>query len=202
VLNHAFTTPILRDSAGLSPEQLAAARDYLLALQASTPGLDRSNRGGWHSAGNLFGPDHPEAQPLREAATHALSSYISQAFDYKGKLELTLTAWTVINRPSDFNAPHNHAPHLLSGAIYIAIPAGMRGGEIVFQDPRLALNAHETDGMRRLKLQPPWRRPTISVAPVVGEALVFPSWLSHYVEPFQCDDPAEVRIVVSFNASA
>jgi len=202
VLNHLFTTPVLRDSAGLSAEQLAAAREYLLALEARAPGQDRSNRGGWHSSDNLFGPDHPEIQPLRDAATRALGAYISQAFDYKGKLELALTAWTVVNRAGDFNTPHNHAPRLLSGALYVAMPAGMRGGEIVFQDPRLALNAHETEGMRRLKLKPPWNRPTISVAPIAGEVLVFPSWLNHYVEPFQCDEPAAVRIVVSFNATA
>jgi uncharacterized protein (TIGR02466 family) len=201
VLNHLFTTPVSRDSAGLSAEQLAGVRDWVLALEAAEPGEKRSNRGGWHSTGNLFGRGEPEAAALREAATRALGAYVSQAFDYKGDVKLTMLAWTVVNRAGDFNAPHNHAPHLLSGALYVAVPAGMRGGEIVFEDPRLALNAHESETMRQLKLKAPWSRPGISVAPAAGEVLVFPSWLRHYVEPFQCDDPAAVRIVVSFNAS-
>jgi hypothetical protein len=41
----------------------------------------------------------------------------------------------------------------------------------------------------------------ITVPPVEGDILVFPSWLVHYVEPYQTPDPESIRIVISFNAT-
>jgi uncharacterized protein (TIGR02466 family) len=202
MLNHVFTTPVLRDNAGVPAGDLAAMAAYLVELQGKASGETKSNRGGWHSTGNLFGPEHREFPIIREAVTKALFNYIGEVFAYRGEINLSLTAWTVINRPGDYNVPHNHAANLLSGALYLSVPPGMRGGDIVFQDPRLNLNAHETDAMRRLNLRPPWMSPTISVTPGTGEILVFPSWLIHWVDPFACEDAAAVRIVVSFNATA
>ncbi|MHA3770282.1 TIGR02466 family protein [Verrucomicrobiota bacterium sgz303538] len=202
MISHLFTTPILREPTDLTIEQLAEVRDYLLSVRRQTRGEDKSNRGGWHSSGNLFNPTEYRTFPiLQEAVTQALFRYIGDVFNYRGEIQLSLTGWTVINRRGDYNAPHNHAANLLSGAFYITVPPEMRGGEIVFQDPRLNLNAHETSAMRQLGIKPLWMSTQVNVAPAAGDILVFPSWLMHYVEPFQSDDPEAVRIVVSFNAT-
>lgn len=201
MISHIFTTPVARESTGLTMEQLGAIRDYLLSLRDASPGERKSNRGGWHSDGNLFGPEFHDLPEMREAITNALFRYIGEVFGYRGEIQLALTGWTVINRPGDFNVPHNHAANLLSGALYISVPPGMRGGAITFMDPRLNLNAHETTAMKQLKVQPPWMNTAIDVIPTAGEILIFPSWLLHYVQPFESDDPRVVRIVVSFNAS-
>ena len=200
MLNHVFTTPVLRETTALTPAQLEEISGHLLGLRANSVGEEKSNRGGWHSSGNLFAPEHRQFDFLREAVTRALFSYIGDAFGFRGELELALTGWAVINRPGDYNVPHNHASNLLSGALDSAVPEGMRGGEIVFQDPRLNLNAVQTDSMRRLNVQAPWYQTSISVAPAAGDILIFPSWLLHYVAPYQHSDPNALRIVVSFNA--
>lgn len=202
MISHAFTTPVLRASTGLTLEQLAEIRDYLLSQRQLSAGETKSNRGGWHSSGNLFNPAEYRVFPaLQETITQALFRYIGEVFNYRGEIQLALNGWTVINGPGAYNAPHNHAANLLSGAFYITVPPGMKGGEIVFQDPRLNLNAHETPAMRQFGIKPPWMATHLNVAPVAGDLLIFPSWLNHYVEPFQCDDPGAVRIVVSFNAT-
>jgi uncharacterized protein (TIGR02466 family) len=201
VLNHVFTTPILRDTADLKPEQLGEMRDYLLELRRQMPGEAKSNRGGWHSTGNLFSNEFSQFPAVRDAITRALFAYIAEVFGYRGQIQLAITAWSVINGPGAYNVPHNHAANLLSGALYVTIPPGMQGGAIVFQDPRLNLNAHDTEGMRKLGIRPPWATTSINVPPVSGEILIFPSWLIHFVEPFQADDPDALRIVISFNAS-
>ena len=133
--------------------------------------------------------------------TNALLSYLGATCEYRGEIQLALTGWTVINGPGDYNVPHNHAANLLSGALYVAIPAGMRGGALVLQDPRLNLNAHSTEGMTRLGIRPPWVNTSVTVTPAAGDILVFPSWLMHFVEPFQCEDGEALRIVISFNAT-
>lgn len=201
MLNQVFTTPILRDRAELTPQQRAEICTYLLKLRDASPGEMKSNRGGWHSTGNLFAPEHTQFPAMRDAVTKALFQYIGEVFAYRGEIQLALTGWTVINRPGDYNVPHNHAANLLSGALYLSVPDGMKGGAIVFQDPRLNLNAHETEGMRRSKVKPPWLNPNLNVQPNEGDILVFPSWVNHWVEPFTCDDPDDLRIVVSFNTT-
>jgi uncharacterized protein (TIGR02466 family) len=201
MLNHIFTTPVLRQPTRLTREQLEEIRDYLLGLRAKSTGEAKSNRGGWHSTGNLFGPEHRQFPALRDTITQAAFNYIGEGFGYRGDIKLGLTGWTVINRPGDYNVPHNHAANMLSGALYITVPNEMTGGNITFQDPRLNLNAHETEGMRQLGIRPPWMNTNLSVAPVEGDILVFPSWLVHYVEPYQSRNPDNIRIVVSFNAT-
>lgn len=201
MLNHIFTTPVFRDKVELTTEQRAEICRYFIDLRDASAGEKKSNRGGWHSTGNLFAPEHTQFPAMREAVTKALFQYIGEVFAYRGEIQLALTGWTVINRPGDYNVPHNHAANMLSGALYLRVPEGMKGGAIIFQDPRLNLNAHETEGMRRLKVKPPWMNPSITVQPSEGEILVFPSWLNHWVEPYQCDDADGLRIVLSFNTT-
>lgn len=201
MLNHVFTTPIFRDKTELTVAQRDEVCRYLLQLRDESSGEKKSNRGGWHSNGNLFAPDHTQFPALRDAVTAALFRYVGEVFGFRGEIQLALTGWTVINGPGDYNVPHNHAANLLSGALYLAVPDDMNGGAIVFQDPRLNLNAHESEGMRRLNVRPPWMNPTVNVTPNVGDILVFPSWLNHWVEPYQSADPNAQRIVVSFNST-
>lgn len=202
MLSHIFTTPVLKENAVLEPETLTEIRDYLLQVRKQSPSEAKSNRGGWHSSGNLFDSAQYKTFPaMQEALTKRIFRYIAEVCGYRGEIQMSLTGWTVINHAGDYNAPHNHASNLLSGALYISVPEGMRGGDIVFQDPRLNLNAHETVAMRQLGVKPPWMSTHINVVPKAGDLIIFPSWLVHYVEPFQCDEPGAVRIVVSFNCS-
>jgi uncharacterized protein (TIGR02466 family) len=201
MLNHFFTTPVLRRATGLAPEELREVSSYILSLRAADPGESRSNRGGWHSVGNLFDPAHRAFPAMNEAVTSALFSYIADAFGYSGEIQIALTGWSIVNGPGDYNVIHNHAANLLSGALYITVPADMQGGAIHFHDPRLNLNAHETEAMRKLGLRPPWLATSVAIEPVAGEILVFPSWLNHWVEPFHSASPDALRIVVSFNAT-
>jgi uncharacterized protein (TIGR02466 family) len=199
VLNDIFPTPILREPTGLATEQRDEIAQYLLRLMPERSGVLRSNSGGWHSEGNLFSNSFRQFPELRAAVTRGLITYLTEVFRYSGEMVLDLSGWAVINRGGDHNVIHNHAANLLSGVVYLAIPESMRGGAIVFQDPRLNLNAHETEMMRRLGIRPPWSAPVFPIKPVAGELLVFPSWLNHYVEPFTHPDPEAVRVVVSFN---
>lgn len=200
MLDHIFTTPVLREPVELTPEQRAEICKYLLSLRAAAPGESKSNRGGWHSSGNLFAPEHRQFPAMRDAITKAIFGYIAEVFGHRGEIQIAFTGWTVINRAGDYNVPHSHAANLLSGALYLSVPEGMKGGAINFQDPRLNLTAHETDGMRRSKVKPPWMNTRFSVQPRAGEIIVFPAWLNHWVDPFQCDQPDAVRIVISFNS--
>jgi hypothetical protein len=72
----------------------------------------------------------------------------------------------------------------------------MKGGEIVFRDPRGPVVAmYETPG-----IELPWvgNGSGIPFTPATGHLILFPSWLEHRVEPFEGEGE---RISIAFNAT-
>lgn len=201
MVNHLFTTPVAHVRLEPSSADLAELCGYLRELCPSTPGLLRSNRGGWHSEGNLFGKEHRDFPWLRETVVQSILDYAGAGLGFTGDLAFELTGWAVVNRAGDYNVPHNHNPNVISGAFYVQVPDGMQAGEIVFLDPRLNLNASVTRTMQERGQLPPWNKTSLAHAPHLGDLLLFPSWLLHYVNAFTAPDPEAERIVISFNAA-
>ena len=82
------------------------------------------------------------------------------------------------------HTPHNHHPNILSGVLYIHVPEG--ASDLKFKDPRPARAISEWD---RSNCE-------IPVGARTGGAIIFPSWLEHYVEASQLN---KGRIAMSFN---
>jgi uncharacterized protein (TIGR02466 family) len=202
VVTHLFTTPVAHLRLQPEPGQLEDVASYLRVLRDrdGTDLVARSNRGGWHSDGNFFGKEHRDFPWLRELVVKAVLAYAGEGLLIQGDFEFELTGWAVVNGPGHYNVPHNHNPYLISGAFYLQVPAGMQGGEIVFLDPRTNLNASVPRTLLQRDQLPPWNRTSIAHTPHLGDLLLFPSWLVHYVNAFTTPDPAAERIVISFNA--
>ena len=99
--------------------------------------------------------------------------------------------WVNVAAPGGAVRMHNHPNNFLSGVYYLQVQEG--ADSINFHDPRpqaavvrppvTELTAYNTDQM--------------VVRVEEGDLLVFPSWLSHSVDPNRSD---RVRISASFNA--
>jgi uncharacterized protein (TIGR02466 family) len=99
--------------------------------------------------------------------------------------------WVNVAAPGGAVRMHNHPNNFLSGVYYVRVQEG--ADSINFHDPRpqaavvrppvTQLTAYNTDQM--------------VVQVEEGDLLVFPSWLSHSVDPNRSD---RVRISASFNA--
>jgi len=202
VIKNLFTTPIAYLRVEPETGQLEEVAEYLrgLRLRESNEEIKRSNRGGWHSDGNLFGEEHREFPWLRDLVVKSIIAYAGKGLGFDGEFEFDLTAWAVVNGAGHYNVPHNHNPFLISGALYIQVPGGMEDGEIVFLDPRTNLNASVPRSLLQRGQLPPWNRTSIAHTPRCGDLLLFPSWLMHYVNAFTAPDPTAERIVISFNA--
>ncbi|WP_309668044.1 TIGR02466 family protein [Tabrizicola sp.] len=190
-----FSTPLLRfslaDHAVLDAELLAEGERQ----RAVTEGVAKSNRGGWHSEGNIFDSDTPCIVRLRQAAEASIWEAVRRM---KGKadpatLSMKLSGWMNMNPKGGFNAPHTHPGAHWSGVYYVAQPAVETGnsGMIEFLDPRSDL--------------PHWRlfeakafRPKRKIRPAAGEIVLFPSYLVHWVYPNETDVE---RVTVAFNAT-
>jgi uncharacterized protein (TIGR02466 family) len=194
-----FSTPVLLGPSGLTAAQQADTAEFLLALRTQDDGVTRSNRGGWHSSGNLFDVQAPLVDLVRGCVARALSRYVTEAFRFQGTMKMQLYGWANVQGPgSHFNQTHNHPGHWLSGVLYLRVPQRMQGGELVLLDPRFNLNALDAG---QAPCRPPWFDPEVRVQPEAGGLVVFPAWLQHHVEPFESADDASLRISLAFNAS-
>ena len=164
------------------------------ALRRASEGASKSNKGGWHSSGNLFEEDASCFAMLSVMAETA----VKQATRQIGKadpdaLDLKMFAWMNINPIGAYNAPHTHPGAHWSGVYYVSQPITQdeNAGRIEFLDPRSDL--------------PHWRilkasafKPKKSLKPQPGELILFPSYLVHWVYPNIADDE---RISIAFNAT-
>jgi uncharacterized protein (TIGR02466 family) len=190
-----FYTPLLRfrlpDHEALDEALLAEGE----RLRGTSDGVSKSNRGGWHSEGNLFDDPAEPIQTLRRAAllsvmeaTRSVTSKVDPA-----SLDTRIFAWMNMNPTGGFNAPHTHPGAHWSGVYYVRQPKVDSGnsGMIEFLDPRSDL--------------PNWRllqakafRPKRKIRPEAGEIVLFPSYLVHWVYP---NEAGGERVTIAFNAT-
>lgn len=190
-----FSTPLLRfrvqDHTALDAALLVDGGK----LRQQDEGVQKSNRAGWHSSGNLFDETAPAFQTLRQAAEKAVHEATRKVTSKVApeNLRLKIFAWMNMNPPGGFNAPHTHPGAHWSGVYYVNQPDVETGnsGMIEFLDPRSDL--------------PSWRllkasafRPKFKIRPEAGQMILFPSYLMHWVYPNESD---EERVTVAFNAT-
>jgi len=163
-------------------------------MREKSDGASKSNKGGWHSKGNLFDQEascFTMLSVMAETAIKQATRRISKTDP--DTLDMKLFAWMNINPLGAYNAPHTHPGAHWSGVYYVSQPAveDDNAGRIEFLDPRSDL--------------PNWRilkAPSFnlkkSLKPQPGEMILFPSYLVHWVYPNVADDE---RISIAFNAT-
>lgn len=190
-----FSTPVFRfrlaDADRLNSELLAEG----VRLRSETDGVSKSNKGGWHSSGNLFDNNAACIQRLQAEASDAVVSATRQigAKADVANLELKMFAWMNANPPGGFNAPHTHPGAHWSGVYYVAQPDVETGssGKIEFLDPR-------SDLPNWRLLQAPAFSAKKAIRPMPGDMILFPSYLVHWVYP---NETTEERVSIAFNAT-
>jgi uncharacterized protein (TIGR02466 family) len=190
VQNDHFAVPVFTGS--LSMEQIAgdvpSVLQYVLSLETAMPGLQRSNRGGWHSDNNLHRAPNDATRRIFDAL-HAFTKRALYSYARRDVPVQITMAWANVNRAGDWNEPHTHLPDEWAGVVYLAIPppavGGQREGELLLMNP--------------LPLGGQWGRETaVKYQPRVGGLVLFPSFLAHMAAPHR--HPNEARVSIAFNA--
>lgn len=190
-----FYTPLLRfrlPSHEALDEALLAEGER---LRGTSDGVLKSNRGGWHSEGNLFEDPADAIQTLRKAAVLSVMEAIrsvTQKVDPE-RFEMKLFAWMNMNPTGGFNAPHTHPGAHWSGVYYVRQPRVDSGnsGMIEFLDPRSDLPNWRLLQSRAFRLKR-------KIRPEAGEIVLFPSYLVHWVYP---NEAGGERVTIAFNAT-
>ncbi len=188
----AFPTPILQARYERTDEFNMELARRVLALREKSPGLQRSNIGAWHSE-STFPNDVGEpygsqlGKMFAESVRAAVESMVEMTGPWPEKFRIDI--WANVHERGHSHVPHVHPGCPWTGVYYVATETNA-GGEIVFSDPRTAalmivhpLNPFNTTNM-------------ITIAPVAGMMLVFPSFVYHSVRPYEGTTP---RISISFD---
>ena len=182
-----FPTPVY--IADLNEEGLnqQLERD-IIAWSNRDKGLTRTNVNGWHSHTNMN--ELPEYKRLVDLLYEAQRVIYQQEYldsePYLGNM------WANINPPTAMNRAHIHPNSLWSGVYYVkTLP---NSGYLKIDDPRAAASMcrpRQKEGSTPSRL---WRETHFE--PKDGRLIMFPSWLTHCVDPNKSND---IRISVSFN---
>ena len=190
-----FSTPVFRYHLPEHPDLNKALIEEGFGMRAESGGVTKSNRGGWHSEGNLFNRDAPCIKVLRKLAEEAVlnsSRKIGAKADLSS-LRLKIFGWMNANPAGGYNAPHTHPGAQWSGVYYVSQPEVEAGnsGMIEFLDPRSDLPNWRILEAPPFKLKKKFR-------PMPGDLILFPSYLVHWVYPNETDHE---RISIAFNAT-
>jgi uncharacterized protein (TIGR02466 family) len=193
-----FSTPIYE--AQLDDAALIAALAHMARMlsvdDAAGRRWSREHRyRGYTSYASL--DDLPRRDPDVAALVRLLDKHVASfagtcAFDLGKRLKLD-SLWVNILKPGGTHSGHIHPHSVVSGTIYVEVPAG--SGGLRFEDPRLpmmmAAPTRRADAAESL-------RPFVTVAPSAGTILLWESWLRHEVE---ANGAKSERISISFNYS-
>ncbi len=195
-ISELFVTPLVRRPCPGAEALNHRLREIVLERERTSPAYIHSNVGGWQSERNLLEWPHPEMATLRQWVVEALKQVTGHTL---GGLplriggSLQIMAWANVLRRGNYNRVQNHPGFSWSAVYYVCLggaPASEADGLIEFVDPRGGANMVATPGRpfdQKLRLRPR-----------AGELILFPSWLLHYVNPYEGTD---VRISIAFNIS-
>jgi hypothetical protein len=112
--------------------------------------------------------------------------------DYKSFIELT--SWLQFNQPRSYFVRHDHYGALISGCVYLKMPEN--SGNILFHSPLETRRVSNTFFEKIKKEENDYNFSHVTYTPVVGEMILFESWLQHTVQQNMSD---ENRISIGFN---
>ena len=161
---------------------------HILNWMNQDKGIKRTNINGWHSTTDMH--QRPEYKRLVKALFEA-QVLIYKEEHYEGEPFLG-NMWANVNPPGSMNRAHIHSNSLWSGVYYVKAPKNC--GHLKIDDPRTTA-AMSRPIMKDGNFPSRLNRET-HYEPKAGRLIMFPSWVTHCVDPNESDD---LRISVSFN---
>jgi uncharacterized protein (TIGR02466 family) len=192
-----FATPIFTfDDAG-NAELDAELTGRLVRESEGSPGIARSNSGGWHSVPDLSRRPEPCYQDLmHRVVARVQTAFLELARAQDTTMDLRyrygVQAWAMVMRHGNYALVHDHAEAHFSVAYYpdagdADLDLYPDSGKLSFVDPRRGGTV--IPGIELFPSQ-------FAIQPQPGRLVVFPGWLQHFVQPYRGGRP---RVSISCN---
>lgn len=198
-----FETPVALARIAPAEGLLEALKATIQMRRAATPGVQRSNHGGWHSDTRMLDWGGPGALKLAQMTVNlAKRMSFFHAAEVDG-LDWHVRMWANVTPNGGLNQLHAHPQNLWAGVLYVDMGDGGIGddvgGALYFEDPRFPMNAMHNTAFRLIGRdgRPQAYQPELQ--PRAGDLIVFPAWLRHGVRPFT---GAGERISIAMNIDA
>lgn len=186
-----FSAPIWQTEYPEFEENNAQFIQAIRDLKEKDPeGMSKSNLFGYQSSDKI----HEEDERIHPLLHHVGQMVVKAAEDLNLiPVDVALTSvWFNINDTRQcMNAEHVNGD-TFSGVFYLKAPEG--SGKLVLQNPGIN---KLWQGLSLIEKKNQFTGEKISITPVEGNVIMFPSYLPHWVEPNDHDDE---RISISFNA--
>lgn len=188
-----FATPVMFFRWSDAEARKAEIVEAIRRRQATDPGIQRTNRNGWHSKTDLPAWPDPAIQALVQwvAGRAEVASLEWRARSEAPTFEAwRMDGWANVNPPGGYNALHHHAQRdwHWSACYYVhlgEISTADVGGRLVFEERGMGLDPKSAGDRRSCR-----------VVPEEGQLIFFPAWLNHRVEPHAAGGD---RISIAFN---
>lgn len=159
------------------------------------PGLDRSNRYGWHSHLDFFERGEPAHSELAsEIAAMVAAATQKLVPELPASAEIAHEGWVNVSPTHAMNAPHDHPGAFWSGTYYVHVPeadpADRLSGAVEFIDPRGSIGSSG-------RVETSFTRGKFTARPVAGSCFLWPGFVRHWVHP---NRSAEDRVSIAFNS--
>jgi len=172
---------------------------FCLEQEKNQAGLQTGSIQGYHSDRQFFDNDNWAVQQLKELMIDNARKYLQEYWKSESvtplssvrDLSLQLSGWSVLLREGDFSKPHTHPTSHISGVYYVMTKESSQQsqsdeGNLVLVDPRIRASGSPLKGQKSNAM----------FSPKAGMAVMFPSWLEHFVLPFKGDG---LRISIACN---
>lgn len=190
-----FATPLLTDTWADAERVNPVLRENILAHEQAHPGVDKSNRGGWHSETGQIEFCGKAGQDLigylLNFANEATDRVALHHNEKPRRIKWSLTAWVNVSRNGDFNKIHVHPNSTWSGTYYVD------AGDPEDQDvgtPIHLFDPCQGRSMTFAHIAPS----SVYIKPRAGLIIMFPSYVPHMVFPHAGKGE---RISIAFNLS-
>jgi uncharacterized protein (TIGR02466 family) len=163
--------------------------------------IDDNNFGHSNDPGELLTTFYKDKDFLGKLGDKAMLNYINRAareyiqllgYDYKCFIEVT--SWLQFNQPNSYFVRHDHYGAFISGCVYLQMPEN--SGNILYHNPLETRRISNTFFEKIKKEENDYNFSHITYTPVVGEMIIFESWLQHTVQQNMSD---KNRISIGFN---
>ena len=129
---------------------------------------------------------------IKQFVEQHLKTYVEQVINPRKELDFYITqSWLNVTKPGEFHHEHCHSNSIISGVFYISTE---QSDKIAFADPNTKVKDLIEIGFREYNT---WNSTNWFVPAIANELVLFPSWLSHKVEPNE--NATTDRISISFN---
>src|SRR5262245_17557035 len=184
-----FPTPLVVATVPNAAALNVELKRIVLAREAASQSVQRSNQGGWQSSWDLHEWGGAPMEQLLAFGRAVAEQITVDRTGQRYELKWRINCWANVNRLGHGNQFHTHPGALWSATYYvddggIGADASL-GGEFEIQDPRGVapvmyapfLTFPGPDGAALGESQ--------RLPPQAGMFVMFPSWLSHGVRPYR-----------------